>query len=83
MFITESKVRLSIVACKATLMTVRFLKSHLNVVARGHNLIARRPLSTDAAGDWLAGPLKTLVTAYEGDNSPQEGHHSQYQRREG
>jgi hypothetical protein len=42
-------------------MTVHRLKSRLNVVARGHSLIARRPVSTHAACDRLADPLKPLT----------------------
>jgi hypothetical protein len=38
-------------------MSVRRLKSHLNVVARSHNLIAWRSLDTYAASDRLAGLL--------------------------
>jgi hypothetical protein len=42
------------------LMPVRRLKSHLNIVACGHNLIAWWPLGTYAAGDRLAGRLTQL-----------------------
>ena len=38
-------------------MSIRCLKSHLDIVARSHNLIAQRPLGAYAAGDRLAGLL--------------------------
>ena len=41
-------------------MSIRCLKSHLDIVARSHNLIARRPLGAYAAGDRLAGLLISL-----------------------
>jgi len=34
-------------------MAVRCLKSHLDIVACGHNLIAWGPFGTYATGDWL------------------------------
>ena len=64
-------------------MPVRRLKSHLNIVTGGHNLITWRPLGTYAARERLGDPLTTLGMEKGGEDPPREGRHSQCQRKEG
>jgi hypothetical protein len=46
-------------------MTVCCLETSLHVVARGHDLITWRPLSTHATGDRLADPLNAPPSGKE------------------